>query len=405
MLGIFSFPPQILHILQIFEQADHQAFLVGGCVRDHLLGIAPVDFDICTDALPEQTMGLFDHCIPTGIAHGTVTVLYDGVQAEVTTFRKETGYSDHRHPDGVSFTTDLAADLARRDFTVNAMAMDRSGNTHDPFGGEADLRAGVLRCVGDPNRRFQEDALRMLRGLRFRAQLGFSIENATMDAIRANASQCAYVAAERVQAELLKTLLSPHPEVVGAMIQLGLLSPILPPIACPDLTTLSQLPPDKHLRYARLLYLFPDQDPEKVLRALKLDKVTIRSVSRGVAVAKAGLPQTPTELKLLMSQEDDLTVNCACACGDYHGLMEQKETILQSGDPWHLRHLAVTGKDLAHLGVKPAETGAVLRQLLDAVIHTPALNRREDLLNLARSIHGSHTSHKSPKERPYGRES
>ena len=351
MNNIFRIPPQILYILQTLELAGHAAYLVGGCVRDHLLGKSPDDFDICTSARPEETMQLFDRCIPTGIAHGTVTVLYDGMQAEVTVFRREAAYSDHRHPDGVEFTDDLAEDLSRRDFTINAMAMDCRGMLHDPWGGQPDLQAGLLRCVGDPQKRLQEDALRMLRGLRFSAQLGFSIEPETLTAIRENAPYCRYVAAERIQVELTKTLLSDHPQAVGSMIALGLLERFMPADVTGDLSTLSYVAPEKHLRYARLLYLLEGCDAEQVLRELRMDKVTVRSVRRGVAAAQTGLPETVTDMKQLMSREDGLTVDCVCACGDYERLTALRDGVLASGEPYLMRHLAVSGSDLIKLGI------------------------------------------------------
>lgn len=383
MNNIFSLPPQILYILQTLEQAGHAAYLVGGCVRDHLLGKVPDDFDICTSALPEQTMQLFDRCVPTGIAHGTVTVLYDGMQAEVTVFRKETAYSDHRHPDGVEYTGDLTEDLARRDFTINAMAMDRHGMVHDPWGGKADLQAGILRCVGDADTRLREDALRMHRGLRFSAQLGFTIEPVTLAAIAKNAGYCRYVAAERVQAELTKTLLSEHPQKVGSMMVLGLLKPYFPHDVTGDLSTLHYVAPVKHLRYARLLYLLNGCDPESVLRSLKTDKATFRAVSRGVSTAKAGLPETVADLKQLMSREDEMTVDCVCACGDYDRLIAIKNDILSSNEPYLLRHLAISGKELLSLGITGSATGSVLRSLLDAVIAHPTLNEKQTLLSMA----------------------
>lgn len=383
MNNIFRIPPQILYILQTLEQAGHAAYLVGGCVRDYLLDKTPDDFDICTSAMPEETMGLFARCIPTGIAHGTVTVLYDGMQAEVTVFRRESAYSDHRHPDGVEFTSDLTEDLSRRDFTINAMAMDRQGNLHDPWGGQADLQAGILRCVGDPEKRLREDALRMLRGLRFSAQLGFSIEENTLRAIIKNAPYCRYVAAERIQVELTKTLLSDRPQTVGSMIAAGLLERFIPADITGDLSTLSYIAPQKHLRYARLLYLLNGCDAEQVLRELRMDKVTVRAVSRGVAAAKAGLPETVTDMKQLMSREDELTVDCVCACGAWDRLTVLRDGIPASGEPYLMRHLAVTGSDLMRLGIKGSTTGTVLRRLLDAVIEDPALNEKETLLKMA----------------------
>ena len=189
-------------ILKTLNAAGFEAYYVGGCVRDRLLGRRVHDWDITTSALPQQVISLFSHCIPTGIRHGTVTVLLDGAQAEVTTFRAEGAYLDGRHPSEVRFVPRLEEDLSRRDFTVNAMAMDLSGRVTDLFGGQQDLRAGILRCVGDAEARFREDALRMLRGLRFASRFGFSIAPETAAAIHALRGRLEAVSRERLRKEL-----------------------------------------------------------------------------------------------------------------------------------------------------------------------------------------------------------
>lgn len=386
MNNIFSLPPQIQHILQTLETAGHEAYLVGGCVRDALLGKTPYDYDICTSAMPEETMTLFSHAVPTGIAHGTVTVLYDGESAEVTVFRREGTYSDHRRPDSVTFTDSLTEDLARRDFTVNAIAMDRHGQLHDPFGGQADLRDGILRCVGNPEQRFREDALRMFRGLRFSAQLGFVIHPDTFFAIGQNAGYGRFVAPERARTELEKTLLSPRPRVLEQAVALGLAEPMIPTASC-DLHRLEQLPPRPLPRYTGLMLALMDAglvtDPEQTLRSLKLDRHTIRSVSHGIAAAQGGLPTDPVSMKQLMSREEPDAVECACACGDYDGLMSLRDGILKKTEPYLIRHLAVTGSALTGLGLTGPQIGTVLHRLLDAVIRSPESNHPAALLELA----------------------
>ena len=184
-------PREVCAVLQTLERAGHEAYIVGGCVRDILMGKPPHDWDVTTSALPEETMALFDHfAIPTGLRHGTVTVRSGETACEVTTFRTDGDYPDHRHPAAVTFTRSLLEDLQRRDLTVNAMAMDMRGTLHDPFGGQADIRRRVLRCVGEPERRFREDALRILRTLRFSATLGFAIGEDTHQALRAQCGDC-----------------------------------------------------------------------------------------------------------------------------------------------------------------------------------------------------------------------
>ena len=216
-------PSYVARVLTELEARGFQAFCVGGCVRDCLLGRVPEDWDVTTSALPEQTMALFgQQAVPTGLRHGTVTVVSGGKGVEVTTFRVDGAYGDNRHPDSVTFTRSLPEDLARRDFTVNAMAMDLRGRIQDPWGGQADLERRCLRCVGEPERRFREDALRMLRAVRFAAQLGFSIEKGTLDAIRRSARRAEKLSGERIKAELEKILLSPRPELAGELLRLGL---------------------------------------------------------------------------------------------------------------------------------------------------------------------------------------
>lgn len=222
--------------------AGEAACPVGGCVRDSLLGRTPGDWDVATSARPEVVQGLFARTVPTGLRHGTVTVLLDGMYLEVTAFRREEGYSDGRRPDRVVFGVGLTEDLARRDFTINAMALLPDGTVADPFGGEADLAARLIRCVGDPERRFREDALRMLRAVRFAAQLGFAIEEETAAALRREAAGLEQVSGERVRVELEKTLLSPRPELCALPVELGMLTRFGSPARQVDLTGLSTLP-------------------------------------------------------------------------------------------------------------------------------------------------------------------
>ena len=198
----FAMPAAVRLLMQRLETAGHETWAVGGCVRDSLLGVIPHDWDLTTAALPEQMMALLPQAIPTGLAHGTVTVPTEAGPIEITTFRAETGYADHRRPDAVRFLTEIEGDLARRDFTVNAMAWHPERGVRDPFGGQQDLTSHVLRCVGDPDRRFSEDALRMLRALRFAARLDAVIEPSTAAALERHAAELSYMAHERIYTEL-----------------------------------------------------------------------------------------------------------------------------------------------------------------------------------------------------------
>lgn len=216
-------PGGVSALCETLRRAGYEACPVGGCVRDLLLGRVPEDWDVSTSALPEQVCSLFAHTIPTGIQHGTVTVLMENLSIEVTTFRRESGYTDGRHPGNVTFDAGLAEDLGRRDFTVNAMALGVDGSVIDLHGGQVDLMAKLIRCVGEPDLRFAEDALRMFRAVRFAAQLGFAIAQETAGAIERNAFRCAALSGERVKSELQKILLSRRPEWVGQAVEWGLL--------------------------------------------------------------------------------------------------------------------------------------------------------------------------------------
>lgn len=228
--------------LEVLRSAGWAAYPVGGCVRDLLLGREPGDVDVCTAALPEIVMDLFPNAVPTGIQHGTVTVPTPDGNVEITTFRREAGYADARHPDAVTFDAGLAEDLSRRDFTVNAMALTEDGEVIDLFGGRADLERKIIRCVGAPDLRFSEDALRMLRVVRFAAQLGFAIEGETRAAMGKNAHLAAHVSRERIRVEMEKTLLSPVPEEVSEMISAGLLDHLYAFPENYDLSHLAGLP-------------------------------------------------------------------------------------------------------------------------------------------------------------------
>ncbi|MBR0153830.1 MAG: CCA tRNA nucleotidyltransferase, partial [Lachnospiraceae bacterium] len=215
-------------ILRSLEEAGHEAYIVGGCVRDALLGREPQDWDITTSALPEQVQALFRRTIDTGIQHGTVTVMFGKEAYEVTTYRIDGEYHDGRHPDQVTFTRSLEEDLKRRDFTINAMAYNPKRGLVDLFGGQKDLAERVIRAVGDARERFSEDALRMLRAVRFAGQLGFAIEEGTLEGIRALAPTLAKISQERIREELTKLLLSPQPELLETAIDTGMTAVILP---------------------------------------------------------------------------------------------------------------------------------------------------------------------------------
>lgn len=384
-------PKYVRQVLVTLQGRGFPAFLVGGCVRDMLLGVHPHDWDICTAALPEQILELFPGSRLTGGEHGTVTVRVNSHAVEVTPFRAESRYTDHRHPDLVQFVADLTADLSRRDFTVNAMALSPDGVVTDPFGGAADLRRGVIRCVGEPERRFEEDALRMLRALRFSARLGFTVDIFTMEAIREKAPLCSYLAAERVRDELEKILMTSAPDTALEAVSLGLLDGFLHrrlPETVPE--TLGALPRRALERWAGFAWLLEHygcvSSAESFLQALRLDGRTVHLCALAAAVLNAPLPEDRKGWKRCLHRSGVEAALCAARCADGFwggGHARALRAVLKSGECFSLRQLAVTGGDLTALGLRGRAVGEMLEFLLEYVIDYPENNRRELLLSLA----------------------
>ena len=387
----FKIPKYVAEVLSSLTAAGYAACLVGGCVRDLLQGRRPHDWDVCTSALPEETTAVFPRTRPTGLRHGTVTILVGGHGVEVTTFRAEGGYSDHRHPDRVTFVRDLACDLSRRDFTVNAMALDASGRLTDLFGGQEDLRQGVIRCVGNAEQRFEEDALRMLRALRFSARFGFGIEADTMAALRAKAPLAAALAPERVRAELEQILLSPRPELFALAIETGLLNTWLYPAAGDVrlLRRIGRLPKQARVRWSALAIVLARAGAipslEDFFLELRMDNHTIRTAAICSNLLWRDAPNTPAGWKRQLRRFGAEAVEDAARCRDalYGGNSHAALlAVLRDGECWSLRELAVGGADLAALGLRGPALGQTLDRLLDHVIEHPEDNERERLLAL-----------------------
>lgn len=436
----FEIPSGAAYILRILHNAGYESWLVGGCVRDLLRGVEPHDWDICTSARPEEVERCFagHRIIETGLKHGTVTVLEDGNPYEITTYRTEGPYSDSRRPDYVAFVSSLESDLARRDFTMNAIALGLDGSLRDPFGGVEDIKAGLIRCVGEPAHRFREDGLRIMRALRFAAVLGCEIEERTAQAIHENRRMLAHVAAERINVELCKLLMG---EKAGDILRQ------YPDVLCQfwpqmkPLVTLEQhspwhcwggwehtiraveaAPADGILRLTMLLhdigkpgckstdekgidhfYGHPSAGAKlagQMLRALKFDNKTRERVGILVEHHDVQIPCQDRSIRKWMGRLGTetffqlLEVKRADGMGQDYELVKDRfveleemkakaEEIVAQGQCLSLKDLSVNGKDVIAAGVVPGpEVGRVLNKLLERVMNGDAANQRQELLKL-----------------------
>lgn len=433
-------PQDVLWILRKLNENGFEAYVVGGCVRDSILGRKPSDWDITTDAEPMQVKGIFRRTIDTGLQHGTVTVMNHGVGYEVTTYRLDGDYSDHRRPESVTFSRNLADDLMRRDFTVNAMAYHPEKGLVDLYDGLADMEARVIRAVGDPDERFDEDVLRILRAVRFAAQLGFTIEPATKAAIRNHVEDLSHVSVERIETELTKLICSPHPEEMEELYELGITAKILPefdrmmetpqntPYHYTDvghhtIAVMQHVSPTKAMRYAALLHdigkpacrttdeagvdhfkkhpIVGEPMAEQVLRRLKLDNKTIDSVCRLVLWHDFGINDDLTDAGFRRGMSkmgiehfpEYLEIRRADTAGqsDYrkeekqetiNRLIRMYEKTVEAEAALTVRDLAIGGKELKEAGVPAGpRMGEILGHLLDYVLEDPARNTREELLS------------------------
>lgn len=431
-------PQKVETIIRELKNHGYDAYAVGGCVRDSMLGRTPGDWDITTSAKPQQVKAIFRHTVDTGIAHGTVTVLIGREGFEVTTYRIDGVYEDARHPKDVTFSADLKEDLKRRDFTINAMAYNHEAGLVDIFDGLGDLKRKVIRCVGNAEDRFGEDALRMLRAVRFAAQLGFSIEEETYASVQKLASNLSRISVERIQTELVKLLVSAHPEEMQTVYASGIADVILPEfsvmmqtdqhnphhrgtVGMHTIWSLQEIPPDRVLRLAMLFHDVakpccarrdeagidhfhghPQQGAEmtsKILRRLKFDNDTIRRVTALVrahddrpqpltertvrrAIVRNGEAQYPDLFAVkradILAQSDYYKKEKLEYLAQYEALYQQ---ILKKSQCLSLKDLAVNGSDLIAAGVKPGrEIGLVLKQMLQDVVDDPALNDQDILL-------------------------
>ena len=432
-----NMPEAVKDIIHTLQNEGYEAYAVGGCVRDSILGREPNDWDITTSASPEEVKALFRRTIDTGIEHGTITIMVDKEGYEVTTYRIDGKYEDGRHPTEVTFTRELKEDLLRRDFTINAMAYNDEEGLVDIFGGVEDIRNKIIRCVGDPVARFSEDALRLMRAIRFAAQLGYTIEENTREAIRVIAPNLAKISAERIQAELVKIMVSPNPGMMREAYELGITKIFMPEFdlameteqANPhhlytvgehSMVSVEKVKADKVLRLAMLMHDFgkphcitTDEKginhfyghPEKseeiargIMHRLKFDNDTLRKVCilirchderivPGVkymrrAVARIGEDAFPAlfdvqEADILAQSEykkEEKLAALEANRRDYEEMIAEKQCV-------SIADLAVTGKDLIAGGMKPGkEIGQVLKAMLQDVIEDPEHNNKEYLL-------------------------
>ena len=384
-------------LLDTLHRAGYAAYVVGGCVRDSLLGLTPHDWDLCTSALPQQGMELFgeEKCIPTGLQHGTVTVKQGGGLYEITTFRTEGTYTDGRHPDEVHFVPDVREDLARRDFTINAMAYNEKEGLVDPFGGQADLQSGVLRAVGVPHRRFTEDALRILRLYRFAARFGFAIDPPTAQAAQELCAHLDCVSVERIEEELAKLLSAPAPAAYLDEKILGVVLPELSPEALAAAKPVVDACPAGEqalpVRLAALLLSLGEGGTRRTLRRLRCSNACIEETAVLVREVVSGVPVSLNiYARRLLGKYNLCTVQRLAALGtalqpehaaDFAALSELAERLDADGVCCRISQLAVNGRDLMAAGV-PAGPGIrkVLEALLDGVIREEYPNERQALL-------------------------
>ena len=393
-------------LLDTLHRAGYAAYVVGGCVRDSLLGLTPHDWDLCTSALPQQGMKLFgeEKCIPTGLQHGTVTVKQGGGLYEITTFRTEGAYTDGRHPDEVHFVPDVREDLARRDFTINAMAYNEKEGLVDPFGGQADLQSGILRAVGVPHQRFTEDALRILRLYRFAARFGFAIDPPTAQAAQELCAHLDCVSVERIEEELAKLLSAPAPAAYLDKKILGVVLPELSPEALAAAKPVVDACPAGEqalpVRLAALLLSLGEDGTRRTLRRLRCSNACIEETA---VLVREAVPGVPVSLNIyarrLLGKYNLCTVQRLAALGtalqpersaDFAALSELAERLDADGVCCRVSQLAVNGRDLMAAGV-PAGPGIrkVLEALLDGVIREEYPNERQALLAAVQQLAAS----------------
>lgn len=386
---MFSIPESVRDVLGILQQNKYEAYIVGGCVRDALLGDIPSDYDVTTSANPQDVMRLFEKTIPTGIKHGTVTVISKEKTIEVTTFRADGDYSDSRRPDNVCFVETLAGDLSRRDFTVNALAFNEETGLVDLFGGENDLKNKILRAVGDPQKRFCEDALRILRLFRFAAKLGFAPEENTLIAALKEKDRLQNISRERIATELKKAVCGPYPEALAPIIEVGGLA-FLGIDRTPDFKIISSPHFSETAKLFFTLYTGCAY-PQKTANELKLSNREKQYFANMLYLCNNSIPKNAAELKnaMFMTHKDavdDWLIYLQLIGKIDPDLIELKEKIIAAGEPYLIEHLEIDGNELKEMGLSGNEIGKTLEFLRRSVVENPQLNQKNILKNMVNNL-------------------
>ena len=394
-----NIPKQVVYIIEELEKNGFEGFIVGGCVRDYILGFLPKDFDITTDALPQDIKNIFDYTIDTGIEHGTVTVVLDKQNFEITTYRIDGEYKDNRRPENVTFSKKIEEDLSRRDFTMNAIAYSIKRGFVDPFCGIDDIKNKLIKGVGDADTRFKEDALRMMRGVRFSAQLGFDIEDETFLAIKTNAKLIENISIERTRDEFLKLIKSDYIEKLNLLEETKLYKYFIPEIEPifknykKNIFILKKL--SKDLRLTFLLSHLDEKIGEEVLKRLKLDNKTIKETKTIIQYFNYNFVDNRVETRKLMSIiEPDLfkkileikfcislIENDLIKCKKYDNIFDEIDETIRKNHCFSLKTLAIKGNDLKQIGITDGKKiGDCLKLALNIVLEQPDKNKKDWLL-------------------------
>lgn len=394
----YTLPSYVTEPIRMLNEAGYEAYLVGGAVRSMVLNRQIHDYDITTSATPSETEQVFHdyRVIETGIKHGTVTVISKGIPLEITTYRTEGTYQDHRHPDHVSFTRSLKEDCARRDFTINALCLNPEEGFRDFFGGIQDCRDHIIRAIGDPDERFHEDALRIIRAVRFASQLGFTIEQKTADAVHAHLSDLAYVAMERINAELIRTLEGPYFKDV-LKDWLDLFAFLMPETGLYDSSTkeavythIAHSPDDAIIRIALLLQ--PAADPQLVHARLRKLKFTNQFIDRTMDLIRSGnMPLTSRKdilyilnrIRIPFPAYVDYRKSIMPSL-DKDEILQQYQKLLNEKACWSIHQLSISGNDLIALGYRGKEISAALQKCLEEVMEGRLPNNKDVLLEYLR---------------------